>query len=79
MYMIFNKSSQSNLGTARHRPHWLQWDAKKFTRKTAPSPSTITNPYPSLDRPHSPPQTASGSNQPFCHNTFSGQRDRQMG
>jgi len=39
--------------------------------------------HPSLDRPHSPPQTASGSNQPFCDNTFSGltdrQTDRQMG
>ena len=43
--------------------------------------------HPSLDRPHSPSQTASGSNQPFCHNTISGQTstqtdtqsDRQMG
>ena len=36
-----------------------------------PSPSTIIthliHPYPSLDRPHSPSQTASGSNQPCCH------------
>ena len=38
-------------------------------------PSTITTP--SLDRPHSPSQTASGSNQPFCHNTLSGPTDRQ--
>jgi len=30
----------------------------------------------SLDRPHSPSQTASGSNQPFCHITLSGQTDR---
>ena len=36
---------------------------------------------PSLDRRHSPPQTASGSNQPFCHSTLSGHThtDRQMG
>jgi len=30
----------------------------------------------SLSRPHSPPQTASGSIQPFCHNTLCGQTDR---
>jgi len=33
--------------------------------------------HPSLDRPHSLPQTASGSNQPFCHSTLSGQSHRQ--
>jgi len=32
---------------------------------------------PILDRPHSPLQTASRSNQPFCHSTPSGQTDRQ--
>ena len=47
--------------------------------KTAPSlrrspPHLI---HPSLDRPNSPSQTASGSNQPFCHSTLSGQIDRQ--
>jgi len=26
--------------------------------------------HPFLDRPHLPPQTASGSNQPFCHNSL---------
>ena len=31
----------------------------------------------SLDRPHSPSQTASGSTQPFCHNSLSGQRHTQ--
>jgi len=30
--------------------------------------------HPSLDRPHSPSQAASGSNQPFCHSTLSGHR-----
>jgi len=30
---------------------------------------------PSLDRLHSPPQMASGSNQPFCHGTLSGHKD----
>jgi len=32
--------------------------------------------HPCRDRPHSSPQTASGSTQPFCHNTLSGQTDR---
>jgi len=32
--------------------------------------------HPSLDRPNSPSQTASGSNQSFCHNTLSEQTDR---
>jgi len=32
--------------------------------------------HPSLDQPHSPSQMASGSNQPFCHNTFCGLTDR---
>jgi len=32
--------------------------------------------HPFLDRPHSPPLTASGSNQPFCHSTLSGHTDR---
>jgi len=34
--------------------------------------------HPSLDRPHSPSQTASGSSQPFCHSTLAEQTDRQM-
>ena len=33
--------------------------------------------HPSLDRPHSPPQTALRSNQPFCHSTLFGQTDAQ--
>ena len=33
--------------------------------------------HPSLDRPHSPSQTASTSNQPFCHSTLSGPTDKQ--
>ena len=32
--------------------------------------------HPSLDRPHSPPKTASRSNQPFCQSTLCGQTDR---
>jgi len=79
------KSSQSNLERARRSrtttqksPHWLQWDATKFTPKSAHSlrrspPHLI---HSSLDRRHSPSQTASGSNQPFWHNTLSGQTDR---
>jgi len=47
--------------------------------KTAPSlrGSPPLSNIPSLDRPHSPSQTASGSNQPFCHNTLSSQTDQQ--
>jgi len=32
--------------------------------------------HPSLDLLHSPPQTASRSNQPFYHNSLAGQTDR---
>jgi len=32
---------------------------------------------PSLDRPHSPRQTASESSQPFCHSTLCGPTERQ--
>jgi len=50
----------------------------KFTPQNCPSlqrsPSYLT--HLSLDRPHSPSQTASGSNQPFCRSTISGQTDR---
>ena len=48
--------------------------------QTDPSPSTITIPSnnPFLDRPHSSPQTESGSNQLFHHNTLCGQTDGQM-
>ena len=38
------------------------------------SPPHLINP--SLDRPYSSPQTASGSNQLFCRSTLSGQRHR---
>jgi len=34
--------------------------------------------HPSLNRPHSPFQMASKSNQPFRHNTLSGQTGTQM-
>ena len=32
---------------------------------------------PHIDQPHSPSPTASGSTQPFCHSTLSGQTDIQ--
>ena len=35
--------------------------------------------HPSLDGPHSPPQTACRSNQSFCHSTQSGYTERQAG
>jgi len=71
---------QSNLGRARRSrtitqrsPHWLQWDAPN---SPLPSLRRLTSHliHPFLDRPHSPSQMASGSNQPLCHSTLSGQR-----
>jgi len=47
----------------------------KFTPKTHSSAITTHLTHPSTDRTHT--QTASGSNQPFCHNTLSEQTDRQ--
>jgi len=77
---------QSNLGracrcrtTTQPSPHWLQRDALNSPPNL---PFHFDNHlnlvHPSLDRLHSPPQTASGSNRPFCHNTLSGQTDRQI-
>ena len=70
---------RSHLGRA-HRsrtsgqrsPHWLQWDPQ-IHPKTAPSLRRTLSRliHLSLDRLHSPPETAFGSNQPFCHNTLS--------
>ena len=58
--------------TTQQSPHWLQ-----FNPKTAFSPSTITTPiYMNTPIPQ-PSQTASGSNQPFCHSTLSRPTDRQ--
>jgi len=45
----------------------------KFTPQDYPFPFDDHHPHlihPFLDRPHSPPQTASGSNRPFCHSTL---------
>jgi len=49
--------------------------------ETAPSPWGTWTPIWHINAwavgpPHSPPQTASGSNQPFHHNTLCGQTDR---
>ena len=57
--------------TTQQRPRWLQWDAQ-IHLKNCSFPFDDHHPHqmhPSLDRPHSPSQTASGSNQPFCHST----------
>jgi len=67
--------------TTQQSPHWLQWDAANSPRN-CPFPfddhhQNLIHPY--RARPHSPPQTASRSNQPFCHcshvrtNTYMGQ------
>ena len=78
--LVLYKTSpaQSNLGRpASQSPHWLQWDAPNSPPKLH-LPFDDHHPHlihPSLDRPHAPPQTASGSNQQFCHNTLCGQTD----
>jgi len=69
-------SRQGSYATKSHR---LQLDAPHLPRKF---PFLFDVFYPrlihsSLDRPHSPSQTVSRSNQPFCHSTPSGQTDRQ--
>jgi len=72
-----NKPCPKSLGKSASPSPLVTTGRPKFTPKTAPSlprspPHLI---HPSLDRTHSPPQTASGSNQPFCHNTLSGPTD----
>jgi len=49
---------------------------------TLPLPLRRSSPHlihTSLGRPHSPPKTASRSNQPCCHSTLSGPTDRHRG
>ena len=80
-----NKKSQSNLGRATSPPLMAEnnYATKSplvtmgyltFTPKTALSPRR--SPQPSntpINQPHSPRQTASRSNQLFCHSTPFGQ------
>ena len=77
--IIITSPAQSNLGrTMSQSPHWLQWDAPNSPPKLS-FPLRWSPPHlihPSLDRPHSPPQTGSGSIRPCCHSTLSGQTDR---
>jgi len=54
------------------KAYWLQWDAQN-SPQNCPFPFDDNQPHlihPSLNRPHSPSPTASGSNQPFCHSTL---------
>jgi len=82
---VINKQTsfaQSNLGRAEPQsPHWLQWPGTpQIHPQNCLIPFDDHHPYlihSSLDRPHSPSQTTSGSTQPFCHKTLCGQTDRQ--
>jgi len=65
---VNNKKSKSNVGRASSPP--LQ------TNHPFPLGTWTPSNIPTLDRPHSPPQTASRSNQPFCHSKLSVQTDR---
>jgi len=63
--MTHTTTQQSPFGTPQIHP------------KTALSPDDDHNSHlihPSLDLPHLPPQTASGSNQPYCHSILSGRQ-----
>ena len=84
-----NIKSQSNLGRAASPPLRAENNyatkspmvivgCPTFNPKIAASPSTFSThlTHPSLDRPHSPPQTASRFNHPFGHSTLSRQTDR---
>jgi len=72
-----NNSSITSCAFTQY-PHWLQWMPQIHPTKLplllrwSPPPFNT----PSLDWLHSTPQMASGSNQPFCHNTLSGQTHR---
>jgi len=73
-----NKSSSESFGKSASLPIGYSGTSQIHPRNS-PSPSTITTHliHPSIDRPHSPSsQTASGSNQPFCQSTLSGQTDQ---
>ena len=80
-----HKKSQSNLGRAGSPPLMerisLVTVGCPHLSPNCPFPSTICTTSNTLNprRPHSPPQTASGSNQPFCHSTPFGQTDRPTG
>jgi len=88
--MIINKKSQSNLERAASPPFTAEYNyATKSPLVTMGCP--IFSPqmpipfddlhlhliHQSFERRHSPSQTASGSNQPFCHNSSTTQVDRQ--
>ena len=65
---------KSNTFVLKNTPNqWKRKTPKPFLPLGAhkPPPNTL-----SLNRLHSPPQMASGSNQPCCHSTLSGQTDR---
>jgi len=64
--------------TMQQSPLRLQWDAQLHLQNCLfPfDDHYLYLIHLSLDRPYSPFQTASGSNQPFCHSTLSRQTDR---
>jgi len=73
-------SPQSNLRRARRKSPIGYNGMPQIHPQNCPFPFNNHHPYlihPSLDRPHSPPQTASRSNQLFCHNTLSGHTHKQ--
>jgi len=68
--VVKTSPAQSNLGRAAlQSPHWLQWDAQNSTPLTITTPSNTPIPQPT------PLTMASGSIQPCCYSTVSGQTD----
>jgi len=85
LLILLTSPPESNLGRAHHSrttmqqsPHWLQWDAPNSPPQL-PLPLRWSPPLSNTPIPRPTPLTipmASGSNQPFCHSTLSGQTDR---
>jgi len=74
-----NKSSPKSFRNSVSPFPLIQWDAAHLPpilRFSFDDHHPIYTDF--LDRPQSPHQTASASNQPFCHNTLSGPTDRQI-
>ena len=80
-----NKSSPKSFGKSTSLSHNYATKSSLVTMGRPNSPQSSPFPFDdhhlrlinlSLDRPQSPSQTASGSNQPFCHSTVSGPTDQ---
>jgi len=77
----FKRARRSRTTIRNKVPRALVTIGRSTFTQNCPFPFDDNHPhliYPSLDRPHSPRQTASESNQPFCHSTLCGPEDRPI-